>query len=108
MESRGKAIDFSYTSMKGLYILSILLDNLSEAEDLLSWLKGRKEIGSVKMEIMKEFIFLDEWLDERVNRQISLRDLCGFQIVRHLWIASFKLSRVSTMIVATTKSRNHL
>jgi DNA-binding Lrp family transcriptional regulator len=70
MESRGKAIDFSYTSVKDLYILSILLDNLSEAEDLLSWLKGRKEIENVKMEIMKEFIFLDEWLDERVNRQI--------------------------------------
>lgn len=71
MESRGKAIDFSYTSVKDLYLLSVLLDNLSDAEDLLSWLKARKEIQSVRMEIMKDFIFLDDWLDEMVNRRIA-------------------------------------
>jgi DNA-binding Lrp family transcriptional regulator len=71
MELRGKAIDFSYTSMKHLYILSILMDNLSDAEDLLSWLKARPQIREVKMEIMKDFLFLDDWLDERVSREIT-------------------------------------
>jgi len=71
MESRGKAIDFSYTSVKYLYILSILLDNLSESEDLLAWLKSRKTIRGVRMEIMKDFLFLDDWLDEMVTRQIG-------------------------------------
>jgi hypothetical protein len=71
METRGKEIDFSYTSMKSLFILTVLLDSLSDADDLFSWFKSRKEIREEKMEIMKEFIFLDGWLDEMVGRQVK-------------------------------------
>ena len=45
---------------------------MSEAEELLGWLRSRSQIRRVQMEILKDFLFLDAWLDERVEREISL------------------------------------
>jgi len=49
-----------------------LTDNLARAEDLLSLVKNTKGVKDARMDVMKDFILVDDWLDEQVeSRTIS-------------------------------------
>jgi len=60
-------VDFGYTSATNLFLLTLVVDNLVEAEELLDWIRKLDGVRNVKMELLKDFIFVDEWLDETID-----------------------------------------
>jgi DNA-binding Lrp family transcriptional regulator len=72
IERRGERIDFEYNSLSDLLLISLLKDNLARAEDLFSLVKNTKGVKDASMDVMKDFILVDEWLDEQIeSRTIS-------------------------------------
>ncbi len=69
--ARGHQVDFVYSSLRNHFLITILADNLAYAEDLLSLVRSIKGVSKTRMDIMKEFIFVDDWLDETVQSIIS-------------------------------------
>ena len=65
--SRNLSVDFGYTSATNLFLLTLVVDNLVEAEELLDWIRKLDGVRNVKMELLKDFIFVDEWLDETID-----------------------------------------
>jgi DNA-binding Lrp family transcriptional regulator len=67
IRDRGERIDFEYTSLQDLLLITLLADNIARAEDLFFHIKNMKEVKSARMDVMKDFIFVDDWLDEQVE-----------------------------------------
>jgi hypothetical protein len=65
--SRGERIDFEYNSLSDLLLITLVTDNLARAEDLLSHIKEINGVMEARMDVMKDFIFVDDWLDEQVE-----------------------------------------
>jgi len=78
IESRGERIDFEYASLRDLLLITLLADNLVTAEDLFIHIKNMNGVKDTRMDMMKDFIFVDDWLDEsRVVRSASsISKLC--------------------------------
>jgi DNA-binding MarR family transcriptional regulator len=70
INSQPTRVDFIFDSAKGIFILTLVADNPSEANDLHERLKALDGITEVKMDLMKNFIFVDDWLDQAVARRI--------------------------------------
>ena len=69
--SQPARVDFIYDSAKGIFILTLIADNPSEADDLHDRLKALDGISEVRMGLLKDFIFVDDWLDQAVARRIA-------------------------------------
>lgn len=57
---------FSNTSADEYSMFSVLCNNMSEAEAMLEMMGGIKGVDSVEMGVVKEVIFVSDWLDEQV------------------------------------------
>jgi DNA-binding Lrp family transcriptional regulator len=66
-------IDFGYTSLRSQVLLTLFAENLGEAEDLLGWLKSLEGVTSVSMNLLKDFIFVDDWLDGKISSILEAR-----------------------------------
>jgi len=71
VRSQRARVDFIYNSAKGVVILTLMAGNLSEASELQAQLEGLEGITEVRMGLMKDFIFVDDWLDRVVTRRIE-------------------------------------
>jgi hypothetical protein len=61
-------VDFVY-AMKGLFNISLLLDNVTAADELAETPRALPGVRDLRMNIMKNFIFVDNWLDEVLERK---------------------------------------
>jgi DNA-binding Lrp family transcriptional regulator len=62
-------IDFVYME-KGLYNVSLMLDNITTADELAETLGSVHGVHDLKMNIVKDFIFVDEWLEDLFERKL--------------------------------------
>jgi DNA-binding Lrp family transcriptional regulator len=68
---RGEHVDFEYASIKDLLLITLLTYNIARAEDLLHHIKNIKGVTEARMDVMKDFIFVDDWLDEVIDNLAS-------------------------------------
>jgi hypothetical protein len=54
-------------------MFNIYFHNLSEAQTSYEWIKKLEEVEKVKMRIMKDLIFLSDWLDEQMKKRFVTR-----------------------------------
>ncbi len=66
--SRLDRVDFAFSSVSDLFILTLNLGNLCEAEELIGQIRRLEGVNQIKMGVMKEFIFVDNWIDDVVER----------------------------------------
>jgi len=50
---------------------NIFFHNLSEAEEAYEWIKKLEGVGNVRMRIMKDLIFVRDWLDDQMKKRLS-------------------------------------
>jgi DNA-binding Lrp family transcriptional regulator len=63
-------VDFIYDSAKDIFILTLITDNPSQVDDLHEQLNALDGISEVQVGLLKDFIFVDQWLDRAVERRI--------------------------------------
>ena len=56
---------------EGIFVLTTVTDNLSQVNQLLEELKAIRGVSSVETGILNDFIFVEEWLDQAVTRQMA-------------------------------------
>jgi len=61
---------FTLTDVKGFSIFAMICLNLSEGEEIHRWIKGLDGVRDVRVDIMRENILVDKWLDEMIERQL--------------------------------------
>ena len=66
----GKRLDFAQPFAE-YYPISVFLDNIAEAEDFKKKLEIVPGVRWVRMDILKDFIFVDTWLDEVIQRNAA-------------------------------------
>ena len=71
IRARGHKVDFVYTSLTNHFLVTLLMDNLAGAEDLLLSIKNLIGVKEARLDIMKDFIFVDSWLGETVESLTS-------------------------------------
>jgi DNA-binding Lrp family transcriptional regulator len=71
LKSQPTRVDFIYNSTKDLFILTLVTNNPSETSEFHAQLKNLPGVNEVKMEMLSDFIFVDDWLDQIVKQQIS-------------------------------------
>jgi DNA-binding Lrp family transcriptional regulator len=52
-------------------ICNIFFHNLSEAEEVYEWIKKLEGVGKARMRIMKDLIFVCDWLDDQMKKRFS-------------------------------------
>jgi len=67
----GRRIDFALQNAKGISLLTLLFDNISEAEEFKQDLEKMDGVDQVSMNLLKEFIFVDSWLDEVLLKHVT-------------------------------------
>jgi hypothetical protein len=55
---------------KGYYPVSLFFNNISEAEEFREKLERVQGVLETQMNIMKEFIFIDSWLDDVLQKHV--------------------------------------
>lgn len=64
----------AFTAAAANYLMfNIYFHNLSEAEISYAWIKKVEGVERVKMRIMKDLIFLSDWLDEQMKKRFTMR-----------------------------------
>jgi DNA-binding Lrp family transcriptional regulator len=63
-------VDFIHNSARDVFIVTLVTDNLSEANEMREKLKALEEVREVRMGVLNDFVFIDDWLDHAVERQI--------------------------------------
>jgi DNA-binding Lrp family transcriptional regulator len=71
MRARLDRVVFSLTDVKGFSIFALICQNLSESEEIHKWMKGLDGVSEVRVDIMRENILVDKWLDEEIEKRIS-------------------------------------
>ena len=68
---RGKLerVIFSLTDVKGFSIFALMCTNVSESEQLSKWMKGLEGVTDVRVDIMRENILVDKWIDEEIEKR---------------------------------------
>jgi DNA-binding Lrp family transcriptional regulator len=72
LESRNLRVDFVFDASKEVFIFTLVVDNPSQAEEVQKELRLIEGVNEVKMGLMKDFIFVDGWLDRAVAKQVAL------------------------------------
>jgi uncharacterized protein (UPF0332 family) len=62
-------VDFEY-NLKGLYNVSLMLDNVKEADEFKGNMSALRGVRDVRMNIIKDFIFVDDWLDDIIEKKL--------------------------------------
>jgi hypothetical protein len=57
--------------MRSVIMCNIFFHNLSEAEQAYEWIKSLEEVRRVRMRIMKDLIFVEDWLDYQMKKRFS-------------------------------------
>ena len=63
-------IVFSLTDVKGFSIFAQICVNLFESEEIQKWIKGLDGVSDVRVDIMRENILVDKWLDEEIEKRL--------------------------------------
>ncbi|HXW36666.1 MAG TPA: Lrp/AsnC family transcriptional regulator [Nitrososphaerales archaeon] len=71
LSSRNARIDFVYEAAKGTLILTLVTDNPADADELHRGIKGLEGVSEVRMGLMNDFIFVDDWIDRMVARKVA-------------------------------------
>ncbi len=56
---------------QSVIMCNIFFHNLSEAEQAYEWIKSLEEVRRVRMRIMKDLIFVEDWLDYQMKKCFS-------------------------------------
>jgi DNA-binding Lrp family transcriptional regulator len=56
---------------RSVIMCNIFFHNLSEAERAYEWIKNLEEVRRVRMRIMKDLIFVEDWLDYQMKKRFS-------------------------------------
>ena len=56
---------------RSVIMCNIFFHNLSEAEQAYEWIKSLEEVRRVRMRIMKDLIFVEDWLDYQMKKRFS-------------------------------------
>jgi len=64
-------IVFSNTSAKRYSVFSALCNNFGEAESIRKEIARVEGVKGVKLGVVKKIFFVSDWLDERIEREIS-------------------------------------
>jgi hypothetical protein len=64
-------IVFSFTEANGFSIFARICLNLSESEEIHTWIKRMDGVSDVRVDIMQGNIPVDNWLDEDIKKQLS-------------------------------------
>jgi DNA-binding Lrp family transcriptional regulator len=56
---------------RSVIMCNIFFHNLSEAERAYEWIKNLEEVRRVRMRIMKDLIFVEDWLDYQMKKSFS-------------------------------------
>lgn len=56
---------------QSVIMCNIFFHNLSEAEQAYEWIKTLEEVRRVRMRIMKDLIFVEDWLDYKMRKSLS-------------------------------------
>jgi hypothetical protein len=56
---------------QSVIMCNIFFHNLSEAEQAYEWIKSLEEVRRVRMRIMKDLIFVEDWLDYQMKKRFS-------------------------------------
>ena len=67
----GKRLDFAQPFAE-YYPISVFLDNIAEAEDFKKKLEKVEGVRWVRMDILKDFIFVEGWIDEVIQRNAAV------------------------------------
>jgi DNA-binding Lrp family transcriptional regulator len=70
LTARPARVDFLYDSTKGIFIVTLVTDNLPEADSLCEQLRSLEGVEEVRMGLLNDFIFVDGWLDQAVARRV--------------------------------------
>lgn len=62
---------FSLTDVKGFSMFALICPNLSESEQIRKWIQSFDGVNEVKVDIMRENILVDRWMDEEIERRVS-------------------------------------
>jgi DNA-binding Lrp family transcriptional regulator len=71
MRARLDRVVFSLTEVKGFSIFAMICTNLFESEEIQKWIKGLDGVSEVRVDIMRENILVDKWLDEEIEKRLS-------------------------------------
>jgi len=62
--------ELANTSSKEHSTFVMIFDTIAEADDTTKWIESLDGVKSVRMEIMKELIDVQDWLKEEISRRI--------------------------------------
>jgi DNA-binding Lrp family transcriptional regulator len=62
-------IVFGGSTSSNYLFYNMVFDNLYEANEAYEWIKGLKGVGGVRMRIIRDLIFVRDWLDEEIMRK---------------------------------------
>ncbi len=70
LSKRGEGVFFAHTSAVGHSSFSLACRNITEAEEIHSWIKTLDGVEDVRMAVLKEIISVYEWLDDEIARHL--------------------------------------
>lgn len=73
LEPLQERVDFVY-KRKELYNVSMMLDNIRDADELEESFRRLSGVNDLRMNIVRDFIFVDEWLDDNIDRKLVSYD----------------------------------
>jgi len=68
--SQTRRVDLANTNSEQHSTFVMVYDNLSEADDVLDWMRSLDGVKTVRMGIMKELIILQDWLRVEIDRRL--------------------------------------
>ena len=68
---------FSNTSADEYSVFSVLCNNMSEADGMREMMGGIEGVDSVEMGVVREVVFVSDWLDDQVAKCIQDHNLAG-------------------------------
>jgi DNA-binding Lrp family transcriptional regulator len=67
----GQTLNFVLPNQKEYYSVSLAFNNISEAEEFKGKLEKVQGVHEVRMDILKEHIFVDSWLDDVIQKNAA-------------------------------------
>ena len=59
---------YSATSLTRTSLFNFYCRNISECEVIKTWASGLDDVAQTRMELIREYILVSEWLDEEIQR----------------------------------------
>ena len=68
--SEFKTVVFGAPIAPDYLFYNIVFQNLTEADDATAWIKGLKGVANVRLGIMKDLIFVADWIDDQIRKRL--------------------------------------